>query len=127
MDGAYPEQRAPSAWNLTLDEQPAGASVSLAPGAAVKTILQASDPEGDALSISWQVMSEVQERSHGGHFEAQPAAVEVAFSDDTHDDDRYGVTMITPTQPGHYRLYALAHDGQGGVATANFPFLVSAP
>ncbi len=125
--GQYPEQRAPSAWSLTLNDQQTGASVSLEPGATVTASLQASDPERDALSISWEVMSEVQERSHGGHFEAQPEAVEVAFSDKTRVEDRYGVTLVTPKQPGHYRLYAWAHDGQGGVATANFPFLVSTP
>ncbi len=125
--GQYLEQRAPSAWGITLNEQEAGASVFLAPGVSVKASLQASDPEGDALSISWKVMSEVQERSHGGHFEAQPEVVEVAFSDRTQMDDRHGVTLIAPTQPGQYRLYAWAHDEQGGVATANFPFLVSVP
>ena len=125
--GQYPAQRAPSAWKLLLNDQQAGASVVLAPGEIVKASLQASDPDGDALSISWGVMSEVQERSHGGHFEAQPESVEVALSDNTHAGDRYGMTLIAPEEPGHYRLYAWAHDGLGGVATANFPFLVSHP
>lgn len=125
--GQYPAQRAPSAWNLTLNGQQTGASVLLAPGETATASLQVSDPEGDALSVSWEVMSEVQDRSHGGHFEAQPAAVEVDFGDAIHNDDRHEVSLITPARPGHYRLYAWAHDGRGGVATANFPFLVSVP
>lgn len=125
--GQYPEQRAPSAWGMTLNEQQAGASVALTSGVAAKASLQASDPEGDTLSIRWQVMSEVQERGHGGHFEAQPEMVEVTFRDNTRAEDHYGVSMIAPTPPGHYRLYVWAHDEQGGVATANFPFLVSTP
>lgn len=125
--GAYPQQRAPSAWNLTLNEQPSGASVSLAPGVTAKARLHVSDPDGESLVVHWQVMQEVQERSHGGHFEAQPETVETVFSEHDSKDDQHEVTLLAPTQPGHYRLYARAEDGQGGVATANFPFLVTAP
>lgn len=125
--GQYPAQRAPSAWNLTLNEQPAGASVSVAPGSKARASLQLSDPEGDDLSVRWQLMKEVQARSHGGHFEAQPDSVAADFSEPTRNADQYGVTLLVPEQPGHYRLYAWADDGQGGVATANFPFLVAAP
>lgn len=125
--GQYPRQRAPSAWDLTLNAQPAGASVTLPPGVPARASLHVSDPQGDALSIHWHVMHEVQERSHGGHFEMPPDELQVEFSEHTGVGDIHTVTLLTPREPGHYRLYARVNDGQGGVATANFPFLVTAP
>lgn len=125
--GEYPRQRAPAAVALTLDDQPPGASVSLLPGASASASLNVHDPDGDTLSVRWQVMNEVQERSHGGHFEQQPDSVPVVFSDRTHRNEHHAVTLLAPSLPGHYRLYAWADDGQGGVATANFPFQVVSP
>lgn len=125
--GQYPEQRAPSAWNLNLNDQPSGASVTLLPGSVARASLQVSDPDGDTLAVRWRLMNEVDARSHGGHFEAQPDWVPLEFSEHSQVEDRHGVTLRAPMQPGHYRLYAWAEDGHGGIATANFPFLVVAP
>ncbi len=125
--GQYPEQRAPAAWQLLLNEQAAGASVSLAPGSHAVASLQLSDPEGDALSVRWQVMKEVEARSHGGHFEAGPESITTEFSEHDPVQDQYGVSFQVPEVAGHYRLYAWASDEHGGVATANFPFLVHSP
>lgn len=125
--GQYAEQRAPSAWSLTLNQQQATENVVLAPGTSVQARLQASDPEGSSLTIRWQVMQEVQARSHGGHFEAGPDMLEAEFGSTTSDGDVHEVSLKAPVQPGEYRLYAWAQDGEGGVATANFPFLVAVP
>ena len=125
--GEYPSDRAPSAWSMALNGLPAGANVTLAPGIETTATANIRDPEGDALSIRWQVMEEVQERSHGGHFEATPATVDVAFTSPVHTQDDYGVTLQTPQTPGQYRLYVQAYDQKGGVATANIPFMVSTP
>ncbi|WP_169727413.1 hypothetical protein [Granulosicoccus antarcticus] len=125
--GQYSEQRAPSAWGLRLNELQATENIVLAPGESVHARLQASDPEGDSLSIRWQLMHEVQARSHGGHFEAEPDAVRLDAGKTTSVGDVHEMMLRAPLQPGEYRLYAWAQDGSGGVATANFPFLVAAP
>ncbi len=122
--GQYPRHRAPSAWGLTLNGEVAGASVSVLPASRLTASLQVSDPDSDDLTVRWQVRKEVELRSHGGHFEARPDSVATQFSDHSRADDRHGVTLLAPVDPGHYRLYAWASDEQGGVATANFPFLV---
>lgn len=124
--GQYPTLRAPSIWSITLNGQQAGASVSVASGDTVSATVHANDPNGDALTIRWQVMNEVGRRSHGGHFEARPELLHTVFSHATEHEGRFSVSFVVPEKPGHYRLYAWASDAQGGAGTANVPFLVTA-
>ena len=124
--GTYPPDRAPSAWSMTLNDLPAGANVTLPAGEVATAMVQIRDPEADPVTVRWRVMNEVQQRSHGGHYEATPEWVDVAFAEQTQVEDRFGISLNAPEEPGEYRLYVWAHDENGGVATANFPFMVSA-
>ncbi len=114
--GKWPANRAPSIARLdisSLDRR-------LAPGAAFTAELEASDPDGDALTTRWEVRSEITDRKTGGDAEAAPSAHPEAFveSKGLHGSFR------APMTPGAYRVFVYVYDGKGHAATANLPFLV---
>lgn len=125
--GKYPTARAPSAWSMLLDDKSATANIVLAPNQRAKVQLQVDDPNGDNLNLKWQMMTEVGDRSHGGESEAPPKLIDVTFSAKPSIGDQHSVEFNAPAQPDQYRLYVWAYDNNGGVATANIPFLIKAP
>jgi hypothetical protein len=79
-----------------------------------------SDPEGDSLTMRWQVFPEM--RTDGKiedtatPLEPIPGLVALV----------HGKRAIiqTPDKPGRYRVFVWVFDGHGSVATANVPFYV---
>ena len=120
----WPDNRAPVAISMTLDDKPAGASVTIGKGARVRAAAVINDPENDALSLRWELLEEVDVRSHGGHFEQIPAQVEIADATLKTVDELATIDFMSPEKAGEYRLFVYALDGKGGAATANIPFLV---
>ena len=125
--GKYPTARAPSAWSMLLDGKEATANTVLVPNQTAKAQLQVDDPNGDSLTLKWQVMTEVGTRSHGGEYEASPNIIDVSFFTKPTVGNQHSVEFKAPAQPAEYRLYVWAYDNNGGVATANIPFLVRTP
>ena len=124
--GDYPDNRAPSAWRITLDDKQPTDSIRLKPGQHVVARVDVEDPENDPLDVRWQLMREVVTRSQGGHTELEPASVPLEINPIAYGKGYISTDFITLNEPGEYRLFAYVTDNQGGVATANFPFLVEA-
>jgi len=120
--GKYPENRAPSAWDIAIDTAKPTDNIRLRPEQRSVASVDVQDQESDQLEARWELMKEVDTRSQGGHFEAKPDSVSFAFEPMV--DDSTTISWVAPTEPGEYRLYAYVFDGHGGVATANIPFLV---
>ncbi|MFK8084076.1 MAG: hypothetical protein AB8B97_27650 [Granulosicoccus sp.] len=122
--GSWPKNRAPSAWSITLQDQLPDKSVRVQASRALLANAVIEDPEGDPLHVRWELLQEVDERSHGGHFERRPAAVALSAAISSIDGDTARLSFDAPSSPGEYRLFVYAVDGNGGGATANIPFLV---
>jgi len=125
--GSYPANRAPLTTEITLNQQQAEQSVIVAPGSKVEVQVVATDPEKDSLRYEWVLLNEVQTRSQGGAFEAEPDAIQLHASNKNDPDYRAGkLNFSAPTTEGDYRLFAYVYDGKGKVGNANFPFYVKA-
>ena len=93
------------------------------PGAEVKAVLEASDPEGDPVVAQWVLRREDADFVTGGDFRPTPPQYARAIVSRSNK----GATIKMPPRPGRYRLYAFVRDGQGGGATANVPLKVNGP
>ncbi|MFT0860472.1 glycosyl hydrolase [Ancylobacter sp. G4_0304] len=86
-----------------------------ATGGAV--VLEANDPDGDALQTRWYVMSESTDRGVAGDAERRPQIHEGAVV----EGDSRGA-RIAGLPPGRYRIFVDLRDGRGAAASANLPF-----
>ena len=116
--GKAPANRVPVIKSLTFD----GAH-SVKPGATGTAVLEASDPEGDALKISWALQRDPGEYGSGGDMETAPPT----FPDAIVKTDKQTATIVFPNDGGLYRLFATVRDDKGGGAVANVPLRVDAP
>ncbi len=115
--GNPPPNRCPRITSLKLsgdEQQP--------PGGRVGASLISTDPDGDALKVTWELREEPAEPTAGGDAQKTPP---------THPDaiergDPRSVEVRLPEKPGGYRLFAYVHDAHGGAAVANVPILVKA-
>lgn len=123
--GHWPDNRAPSAWSIMLQNQTPDKSVVVKVAERVTASAIVNDPENDALTVRWELLKEVDERSHGGHFEQRPDTIELRTVELTVEGEESKIVFTTPSTPGEYRLFVYALDGYGGGATANIPFLVA--
>jgi hypothetical protein len=119
--GAWPENRSPVLEGMWLDGKTAYQNVRLKPGRTYAARVQASDPDHNPLTYSWEVMKESKERKVGGDVESIPEKVPGGIA----DAQKSEVSLEAPSEPGAYRLYAYAFDGKGHAAYANIPFYVS--
>ena len=118
--GSWPENRAPSISEMTLDSKGSHDSVTLEAGQSYTARIGASDPENDPLKFSWVVMEESQATQTGGDREDVPEALTGLVSGDA----RGHAKLAAPSEPGAYRLFVYVHDGKGNAGHANIPFLV---
>lgn len=93
---------------------------SVRPGQAFAAAVNATDPDGDALEVEWQIIQESADRRSGGDAEQIPPVVPgcVVASE--------GLTaqLTAPTKPGAYRVFVFVRDGTNRAGTANVPILV---
>ena len=122
--GDWPDNRAPAAWSIELQREVAGASVRVGAGERVLASAVINDPENDALTVRWELLGEVDDRSHGGHFEQTPDTVALSNMEEQTVGEAFQLAFDAPAQAGEYRLFVYAVDEAGGAATANIPFLV---
>jgi hypothetical protein len=119
-NGSWPGNRSPRVEKFRLDGKKPGRNVVLEPGASYPAKLTAVDPDGDPLEFRWELMLESQARQVGGDREQVPGVVPGLVTA-TMDG---GAVLKAPRQPGAYRLFVYAYDGQGNAGYANIPFLV---
>jgi hypothetical protein len=95
----------------------------IAPGAAFTATTEASDPEGDPLTFTWQIRAE---RGPGRTSRNQeiPPSPEPSVIDLSHGPAAGTAHFYAPTKPGPYRLYVWVRDGHGHASGTNAPFLV---
>ncbi len=121
--GDYPDNRAPALTAYTANGQDRYASLRVEDRDRVTFQATVTDPDGDDLRYVWELLPESTDIRAGGDAEARPDAVAI-------DQVRQqGGTLVirAPRQEGPYRMFVYAYDGQGNVATANFPFYVGTP
>jgi hypothetical protein len=121
--GAWPTNRSPRVDGLWLDNKQARQSVHLTAGRVYPATLQASDPDHDSLTYSWELMEESTSHKDGGDSESVPTRVPASIS----QPDKSEITLKAPEKPGAYRLFAYVFDGKGHAGYANIPFYVDLP
>jgi hypothetical protein len=121
--GAWPANRSPQLEGIWLGEKKASQNIHLKPGQTYDARVQASDPDNDPLTYSWEVMEESSERKVGGDAESVPVRVPGLIAQPKQSE----ITLKAPERPGAYRLFTYVFDGHGHAAHANIPFYVDAP
>ena len=121
--GAFPENRAPSLESFTANGQTAFDDVFVESRDVITFVATVTDPEGETLRFEWELLPESTDIRAGGDVEARPDAVRLNIV-----DQEDGMLAIrAPRRDGPYRMFVYAYDGNGNVATANFPFYVGQP
>ncbi len=93
------------------------------PGATGAAVLEASDPEGDPLKVTWLLERDPGEYGSGGDKEAAPPS----YPDSIIKADQKTATITFPKDGGLYRLFATVRDDHGGGAVVNVTLRVDAP
>ena len=117
--GEPPANRTPRVATMLLAGKTSRESVTLSAGQHYEASIEVIDPDGDPLSFRWEVKRESSATQGGGDYEAAIDSLDgVLASTDS------ATTSLVVAEPGKYRLFVYAYDGQGHAAHANIPFLV---
>ena len=118
--GSWPANRSPRLEGAWLDGKTARDNVRLKPGRTYAARMQASDPDRDPLTYSWEVMEESTERKVGGDRESVPNRVKGVIAEPRSSE----ITLKAPAKAGAYRLFGYVFDGNGHAGHVNIPFYV---
>ncbi len=116
--GKPPANRAPRIAKLVWDGQ--ADPIEVRPGSSHKAKVAVEDPDGDPLTVRWEVRSESMDRREGGDRESEPPPHPESIVEAVGKD----FAFRAPTLTGPCRLFVFVYDGKGNAATANVPFLV---
>lgn len=118
--GKAPANRCPQIESLALSSRE---SASVKPGDTLKLVLKVTDPERDALKVTWELFADEEQYGTGGDAEAAAKLLSQAIV----KSDATSAEVKLPSDGGLYRVFATARDGHGGAAIANVPIRVDAP
>jgi len=113
------QNQAPYVAYLTINDKQAIDNVYLTKGQPATASVYAYDPEGKPLRLNWEVLPESKAADGNASKEKKPNPVKGVLQ----DVSGHKVTLV-PQQQGPYRLFVYLYDGDGNVATANFPYFV---
>ncbi len=112
--GKWPEHRAPIIEGV-LTAQPQDV---VHPGARIICSIKTTDPDGDPITVKWELRPDVaNNKSNGGDFEPPAAPIEGAV------EQQNGTSAVirVPQNPGDYRVFAYVYNHYRAAATANLP------
>ncbi len=115
--GQWPANRAPKLRSLKTPV----ALKRVKAGARFHAEADVIDREGDDLSYAWDIRAESSDRRVGGDAEKVPPSFPDAIKK---GQGTARIEFRTPDQPGAYRVFVTAFDGQGGAVVHNLPFFV---
>jgi hypothetical protein len=119
-NGSWPANRCPRLEGVSLDGKSASENVHLKAGQSYDAKVQVQDPDGDALTYTWEIMEESTDLKTGGDLESKPKTLKGLIDNPKRSDIR----LKAPSARGAYRLFTYAFDGKGHAAHANIPFYV---
>lgn len=82
-----------------------------------------TDPEGDALAMTWELRVDAADDRAGAEGDAGADPLDGAIVE-ARPDGR-AATVQLPNKPGNYRLFVYVFDGHGNAATANVPLFAA--
>lgn len=124
--GKWPVNRCPSVSRIEATLKDGGNASEpnvFPPGALLRCRVEAGDPDGDAVTISWDVRKDVANNPNVGGDREEPtppidgAVVEAGGQE---------AVIRLPEQAGPYRVFVYVRDPGGRAATANLPVLARA-
>lgn len=111
--------QAPRIASLRVAGEPSAPFATWPAGEEGAFTLDAVEPDGDLMEVSWFVMAESADRGIGGDAEQVPPV----FAEAVRQSGPSGARVSGLTS-GHYRIFVELRDGKGAGATANMPFEV---
>ncbi len=120
--GKWPAHRAPVIDGTIVakaqDADAQGAQDVFRPGTRVVCSIKTSDPDGDPITVKWEVRPDVaNNRSNGGDFEPPAAPIDGAVE----QQDGQSAVIRVPENAGDYRVFAYVRNQYKAAATANLP------
>ena len=111
--GKWPANRAPR-----IDQLEVTPSADVQPGQRLTARVAASDPDGDPVTIQWDLRKDVADNPNtGGDREEPTPPIKSALV-----ESRASIAVFAmPAAAGNYRMFVYVYDGKGSAATANVP------
>lgn len=117
--GKFPANRSPHIESISLNGLSANQSIHVTPVDKIVGVVAASDPDGDVLKYTFEIMPESTDLKTGGDFETTPPVVA------RQESSKGTVELNAPAKEGAYRLFFYVRDGKGHCGTGNIPFYVN--
>jgi len=121
--GHWPQQRAPSIGNYTINNLHAGDNIQLSANKAYQAKVEIIQHGAGKLKVAWEILPESTDIKAGGDPESRPKGLTRFI---IAEDDSGCMTFSAPTKPGAYRLFVSLSNDDNKVANANIPFYVLA-
>ncbi|MGZ0015773.1 glycoside hydrolase family 2 TIM barrel-domain containing protein [Yeosuana sp. AK3] len=115
----WPINRTPQIRSFYINDKTSYDSVKINTESTVTAEVTVTDFENDAIEYQWEVLRESTDLKDGGDKEERPETIKLKTT-----TNQNGVLEFQAPQPGHYRLFVYASDGNNQAATANIPFMV---
>ncbi len=116
----WPKNRTPQIKSFTINNQTAYENVTLKSGKEASALLKITDFENDVINFNWEVLRESTDLKDGGDTEKRPESIQLDIT-----NNHGGALQFKAPQPGNFRLFVYASDGNNHAATANIPFMVN--
>ncbi len=118
--GEWPEERAPSIRNFTIEGKTAHDNIYLDAGRSYMAAVEGIHPHGQSFEVRWEFLPESTDIGAGGDPEKRPETIhglEIT-------QNGGNLEFRAPEIPGPYRLFTYLVTDQNRAAVANIPFYV---